>query len=275
MNQYDAAKQDLQEYLTQHTDSADANFLLGYVLFSEKDPSRSLAEYTAGAHFRYPSPEDLMAVAADYIMLKDYSDADKWLTEVTRAQPENQLAWYYLGRTRYYESKFEDAASAFVVCLRLNPHDVRAETNLGLSYEGLQKDNEAISAYHTAILWQENSSTKVSDPYLDLGSLLLRKGEVKQSIEYLAQAEQLAPRNPKLHEELGRAYDQMHEEKDAQVELEKAIGLAPDAAALHFLLGRIYREEGLKEDAQREFARTSQLMGQRSAGEVPNYEIPK
>ncbi len=44
----------LHEFLRTQPSSADAHFLLGYVLFREEKPRESLAEFTAGA--RDPPP---------------------------------------------------------------------------------------------------------------------------------------------------------------------------------------------------------------------------
>src|SRR4051812_545643 len=46
-------------YLEGNPDSADAHFLLGFVLFREKKARDSLAEFTAGAKFRRPGVEEL------------------------------------------------------------------------------------------------------------------------------------------------------------------------------------------------------------------------
>jgi tetratricopeptide (TPR) repeat protein len=53
-NHFTQAADGLRNYLKAHANSADAHFLLGYVLFREKKAVDSLAEFTAGAKFRRP-----------------------------------------------------------------------------------------------------------------------------------------------------------------------------------------------------------------------------
>jgi tetratricopeptide (TPR) repeat protein len=274
-HRYDAAEQKLQAYLALHPESADAHFLMGYALFSERKAAASLAEYTTGAKYRDPRPEDLMAVAADYVLLSDYSDADKWFTFVTEMQPQNEQALYYLGRTRYYEGHYNDAIALFNKCLELSPNEIRSETNLGLAYEGFLRYQEAAAAYNKAIAWDETQNQRDPQPYLNLGSLQRRQGNVDAAIPLLQKAVALGSTNPKAREELARAYEQRHQNAQAQSELEKAIQLSPNVASLHFLLGRIYKAEGLKEKAMREFATTSQLNGTRSSIDVPNFDLPQ
>lgn len=256
---YSDAAKTLRSYLSNHADSAEAHFLLGYVLYRENKPQDSLAEYTLGAHFRKPDANDLAAVAMDYILLRDYPDADKWLTRATAWSPDNALYWYYLGRTKYNENRFQEALDAFRKCLTLHPRDVRAEYNLGLSYVGLDRNDDAVSAYRTAITWQEYAAQQDPQPYLDLGMLLAQQGHAEEAIPDLQRAVELDTRNPRAHEELGRTYEQLHDLVTAASEIEKAILLAPNISALHFELGRIYQKEGLTARAKEEFARSAAL----------------
>src|SRR5256886_16087693 len=95
----------------------------------------SLAESTAGAKYSAPIAADLKVVAFDYVLLGDYLDADKWLTKMLEWTPDDAQGWYYLGRTKYSENRFAEAISAFEQCLKVDPKNVKAEDNLGLSYE--------------------------------------------------------------------------------------------------------------------------------------------
>jgi len=53
------AESAVRGYLEGHTDSADAHYLLGYILFKEQNPKASLEQYTEGARYREPSALDL------------------------------------------------------------------------------------------------------------------------------------------------------------------------------------------------------------------------
>jgi Flp pilus assembly protein TadD len=176
---YAGADHSLRDLLKQAPDSADAHFLLGFALLHEQKPTESLAEYTQGAKFREPSPEELLGVASAYILLKDDADAEHWLTIAAKRAPEKPLIWYLLGRTQYDENHGADAERSFLTCLRLDPHHLRAEYNLGLVYELLQRPDNAVAAYRTAIGWEEAAPpAKDMQPYLDLGILLRKQGKV-------------------------------------------------------------------------------------------------
>jgi Flp pilus assembly protein TadD len=302
------ADRTVRRYLESHPNSADAHFLLGHILFREiqsraaierqlqsqapnptgakkalsSDASdatgskaiqemakASLAEFTAGAKFRTPSAGDLKTVAFNYILLGDLADADKWLTKMLEWTPNDWEGWYHLGRTRYNENRFAEAISAFQQCLKLNPQNVQAEDNLGLSLAGLGRNDDAAVAYHQAVAWQAQSLTKDPGPYIDLGSLLIDQNRANDSIPFLLQAVEIAPAEWRAHELLAKAYTRTQQFPRAQTELERAIELSPQTANLHCMLAPIYRKQGLAEKANTEYVHCSALSSSASPSELP------
>lgn len=289
----------VRQDLAARPDSADAHFLLGFILFREiqsgaslehgsggarynaLDPTltnlasqsakASLAEYTAGAHYRNPGAADLKIVALDYVILGDFVDADKWLTRSLQWNPQDADGWYYLGRTKYSENRFEEAIHAFQRCLNVEPRNVKAQDNLGLSLEGLGEVDEAIAAYETAITWEQEGGVNSASsggpnagPYLDLGSLLLDQNRPQDALPHLQRAAEIAPREARAREKLGKAYSDLNRLPDAQRELEEAVKLSPQSARLHFMLGQVYRKQGMTEKAKAEMQLSGALDGTRS-----------
>jgi tetratricopeptide (TPR) repeat protein len=261
------AERVVRAYLAEHKNSADGHYLLGYVLFKEQRAKDSLAEYTEAARYRTPRPADLEVVASDYVLLKDYPDADKWYTKAVEWNPEDALGWYYLGRTKYNENRFDEAVAAFERCLKLQPKDVKAEDNLGLAYEGLNRTEEAMAAYRQAIEWQASETQKNAGPYLDLGSLLVETGKATEGLPHLRQALAISPGDFRVHRQLGKAYTRLNDLEKARAELEKAIELAPDNAPIHSMLAQVYRRLGLTEKAKLENERYAKLTSGNSSSE--------
>ncbi len=253
------AEAEARKEVAAQPNSADGHYLLGYILFRETKPRESLAEYTEAARHRQPQASDLRIVGADYVLLSDYGDADRWFTKATELDPENVLGWYYLGRAKYNENRFEEAISAFKRCLKLSPKHVRAADNLGLSLQGLGRNEDALAAFHDAIAWQADLPQKDPWPYIDLGSFLLEDNHPDQAIPHLQTAVALDPGLPKAHQQLGKAYLALKELSKAQPELEEAARLEPDSAPAHYILGQLYQKQGQAEKAKAEFARYAQL----------------
>ena len=287
----------VRQYLQTHPDSADGHFLLGHILFreiqsearletqlegvqvlgagaspakhGEENARASLAEFTAGAKFHDPSAADLKVVAFDYVLLGDYVDADKWLTKMLSWTPSDADGWYLLGRTKYNENRFAEAVDAFQRCLKLDPSNVKAEDNLGLSYAGLGRREEAAAAYQQAIDWQSGATLKDPGPYIDFGDLLLDENRNEEAVSYLLQAIGVAPRESRAHELLGKAYTRLEQLPRAQSELEKAIEISPKNANLHCMLAPIYRKQGFAGQAKIEFDRCAALAGSHSVPSTP------
>ncbi len=311
------AERRVRQYLGVHSDSANAHFLLGYILFreiqeqavigenfsaSESAPSEvnsspshhisvtiglndkgstseanyrdtkskaSLAEFTAGAKYHTPSAFDLKIVAFDYMLLDDYMDADKWLSKLLEWTPNDTEGWYYLGRTKYNENRFEEAVHAFQQTLKLEPNSVKAEDNLGLAFAGLGRVEDAALAYENAIAWQKKAATKNPGPYIDMGSLLLDENRPTDAISYLMQAIEISPRDFKAHELLGKAYSRLDQLPQAQNELERAIALAPQNPNLPCMLAPLYRKQGLMDKAKAQLDRCATMSGTHSSPETP------
>ena len=116
----------------------------------------------------------------------------------------------------------------------MHPKYVEAENNIGLSWQELNDAEKAKAAFQTAIEWQGTSPSD-AQPFLNLATLLLDENEADKAVSYLyPRAESIAANNPKVHEELGRAYLAQQSLPQAATEFEKAIALSPDISALAF-----------------------------------------
>jgi Flp pilus assembly protein TadD len=287
----------VRQFLAARPDSAEGHFLLGHILFREiqadataetqledvkvlqanpksgnfipEKARASLAEFTAGAKYHEPSAADLKVVALDYVLLGSYADADKWLTKMLEWTPTDPDGWYLLGRTKYNENRFAEAISAFQRSLKLDPRNVKTEDNLGLSYAGLARNEEAIAAYQQAMAWQSEASLKNPGPYINLASLLIDQNHFAEAVSHLLQAVEIAPRESRTHELLGKAYARLEQFPKAQTELEKAIELSPESSNLHCMIAPVYRKQGFAEKAKTEFDRCATLSGTHSTPETP------
>jgi tetratricopeptide (TPR) repeat protein len=260
-------------YIASHPASADAHFLLGYLLFRQEKARESLAEFTAGAAIRRPQAAEFKTIASDYVLLGDYTDADKWFTEVATETPNDAENWYLLGRTKYNEGRYEEGIGSFEHALALRPKDVESENNLGLCRRELTQLKEAKAAFETAIEWQGPTPTD-AQPFLNLGTLEADAGDWEQAIGHLAKAAALSSGNPKIHEQLGAAYQEHGDLSKAEEELAQAVTLAPNSSGAHFKLAGLYRKEGKRDLAKREFDICAKLNSTHSSSDTPNPYLP-
>jgi Flp pilus assembly protein TadD len=262
--QFEEAEKELRQVIAAGSPCPDAHFLLAYALLRQNRPKESLAEYTAAARLRTPTPEDLRNVALDYVLLKDYPDADHWIQRALLVNAHDSENWYVLGRIRYSTGDFPGAVKAFEHTLLLAPGSVKAENNLGLAYEGLNQVDKAVDAYRLAIAFGEKSGKPSEQPMINLAILLAHRSDLDAALALLERAVILAPEDASVREHLGHVYLERNELAEAQVQLEKAVAFSPQDARLHFLLGQVYRREGISDKANFEFSRSASLYGAHS-----------
>lgn len=258
---YHEAEITLRAYLVKDSDSAEGHSMLAYALLRENKPRESLEEYTRAASIERPSAEMLERVGQDYVLLGDWKDADRWTLRAVQMDPSNADAWYSLGRIRYTDQRFSDALSCFQRVLKLSPKSVKAENNLGLSYEALNQTDAAVSAYRQAISWQNEGppNQRSEQPLLNLGIVLVHRGVLNEAEPLLKEAASIAPKNPRILEQLGQLHMQKADYAAARQELQQACELDPKNSSLHFLLGQAYRHLGQQQQAKAEFALSAQL----------------
>jgi Tfp pilus assembly protein PilF len=262
---YTEAAAYLAKIMPAHEEDAEAHVMFAYALFREDKPADSLREYTRAAQLRKPSAEDLKWVALDYVLLKDYQDAGKWMSVSLAMNPNDEEAWYGMGRIAYTQNNFKRAKVSFEEALKLHPEDVLAEDNLGLTYEALYKLDDAIAAYRKAIEWQQSSMHPSEQPYLNLAIVLLNQNKVDEASALLEKASTIAPDDPSILTEIARISMKQNRLADAERELRQALRSKPNDGALHFQLGRVLQKENKLEEAKAEFAKTAALDGTHSS----------
>jgi tetratricopeptide (TPR) repeat protein len=259
LQDFAGAEQALNGYFLSHRDSSDARYMLGFVLNRQNRPADSLAAYTKAAALTRPTSDDLKIVGLDYVLLNDYPDAIKWLEKAVELDSTNEDGWYFLGRAYYSVARLGESWKAFQTVLNLDPHNVKAESNLGLIYESSSEPAKAIEAYHRAIAWQQDSLQPSEQPYVNLGNLLMEQSQTKEAMAPLEKAVAVAPNNAFCRLSLGVYYRKTGRLEDAQRELERATQLDPENAVAHYQLGRVYKDLHVLDRAQAEFDRTAEI----------------
>jgi hypothetical protein len=137
---------------------------------------------------------------------------------------------------------------------------VKSEDNLGLTLAALERNDEAIAAYRTAIAWQAGAEHPSEQPLLNLGILLLEHNQSPNQPPSRSGGRHRAT-DPKIHEQLGRAYL-------AQGSSTAALQAGGRARTRRFAAplsaGAGLPPPGTRRKAKAEFARTEALSGSKS-----------
>jgi len=254
----------LRASLERNPQSADTLYELALVLQQENKSRESLETYTRAARIQKPNVAQLRSVALDYVLLDDYDDAVRWLRVALGMEPNNADVLYSLGRCLYTKNLFPDAEKVYLRLLALDPANLKAEENLGLTYDAQNDSRKAEKALRTAVQWAQERGIKDPWPYLDLGISLLDQARTADAQPFLETAVELDPQSAWAHEKLGMALVANGDPARGIRELQLAVGLAPKDPKAHFELGHAYRAAGQLDKARAEFALSKSLYGEHS-----------
>lgn len=183
-----------------------------------------------------------VALLADF---KRYEDCVKTLKEYLKQSPDDEVAYYFLGKIHSVFQHREDAKKAFRKALDLRPNFSAATRSLGLQLELEGKLTEAMSVYQQAA---ENGLSD-EDLYQKLVNMALILEDYETALKYLKQYLVLRPdddssllRAGLIHFKLGN----LPEAKEIFENLLKQGNTAEDR--VRFYLGSVYEE--LKETAK-------------------------
>jgi tetratricopeptide (TPR) repeat protein len=254
----------LRASLQQNPQSADTLYELALVLREENKPRESLETYTRVAKIQKPNVAQLRSVALDYVLIDDYGDAVRWLRVALGMDPGNTEVLYSLARCLYTQNLFSDAEKVYLRLLALDPTNLKAEENLGLTYDAQNDPQKAEEALRTAAQWAKERDLKDPWPFLDLGILLLDQSREAEAQPFLERGVELNPKSAWAHEKLGMALVANGDSARGVRELQLAVELAPNDPKAHFELGRAYRAARQLDKARAEFEISKSLYGKHS-----------
>ncbi len=265
LERYGEAEQALRDYLAVHEHSADATYLLAYVLFRRGRPAQSLQTYTAAARLQRPTGDDLKIVGLDYVLLNDYPDAIRWLQRAAAEEPNEAEIFYHLGRAYYVQNNFDNAIAMFTRCLLLDGHYLKAKNNLGLALEGKNQLDKAENAYREAIQLGKDSGKETDQSYINLAQLLSHKNRLPEALQLVEKAEQVGGKSERAEELRGKILLLQNRLGEAEQAFRGALALDARNGSLHYQLGRVLRREGKEDEAKLQFEQTKTLLGTHSS----------
>ena len=172
----------------------------------------------------------------------------------TRVETRLQLAKVYLQIEAYTEAV--DEYRRIIALTEVHPvsENDRTEHNadiaavyygLGLAYTGLEKFEDAITAYQHAITYAPDWA----HTHAALASVYTNMHRYAEALDAYKVAVALDPNDEMIHHQLGNVYSKRGERSVAIQHQQRAIAIAPEFAAAHYQLGLLYAQERRWTDA--------------------------
>ena len=171
----------------------------------------------------------------------------KALVEAIQAQkkfPDDPQVQYLFAIASYYVAESPLTGLALRNLSEIDPQRPRVLLVQGLLYRKQGKSNEAMQTF------TEAAAKGVPDAHLLLGILHKENGDYEAAEREFREAETANPANGQVLLELGKLLLVRGNLKEAQPRLEKALAAMPDAPGVHYQLGLLYGRLGETEKAQ-------------------------
>jgi tetratricopeptide (TPR) repeat protein len=135
------------------------------------------------------------------------------------------------GKEFYRSDEDAQAADAFKQAVKLDPELPEAHFRLALSYEALNKQQEAEAEYKLAVEGYKKylaENSKDGEAYYELGQSYAGLGEFSQAIREYRQATKLRVDDPDIFYDLGTALTKMAQYDEAVAAFAKVLELDPE-----------------------------------------------
>jgi tetratricopeptide (TPR) repeat protein len=113
---------------------ADPELLLGEVFEAQQDHVQAINAYRRALELEGNNPDVMIALARAYLRAGRYSSAKELLADVIAMNPENSMAYQYLGFAQLRLKETIDAIKSYRQAVEIDENDWMARKGLGVAY---------------------------------------------------------------------------------------------------------------------------------------------
>src|ERR1041385_8422172 len=175
----------------------------------------------------------------------DWDEAIHQLNEVLKVEPQDAIAYYYIGEASRFKGDFSGAVAAYQLALGLNP-------NFGPAYVGVARTRLAMNpnANVTSFLDEAiRADPKFGEAYLERALVKLRDNDIEGALLDLGEANKYMPNSPLVYFELAQARIKEGDKNLALDAAKRSNELDVTNLPTYLLIGQIYAAAGNQEEA--------------------------
>lgn len=267
---YDQAEALLLEEVKLNPGSPELLRLLGGVRFMHHEYLGAAIAFKKAEALAPLDERSRFTLAMSYVVLGHRDWARPELQKLVQSAPRNALYRYWTARLDYDDNRYAAAIESLSQAVALDPRMVKAHDSLGLCYEALGRQDDALRSYQEAVRLNREASPVSPWPPLNLGLLLTRLDRLDEAEPLFRESVRIDPRFPRGHYQLGTALEKKGRAEEAVKELEEAARLDASYAEPHYALARLYRRNGNADKADRALERFLELKKQKKEEKIPS-----
>jgi len=232
--------------------------LLGLVVGAFRQTSHWRDSETLYGHMIRANPENYLAhynLGKVCVEKGKNAAAIHHFRETFRVLPGHVGARNNLGILLYDLGRIEEAAQCFADAARIKPDYFKTHFNLGVVLAEQNKADEAIAAFTTAVQLEPDEP----QAHFFLGNLFFAQGRIDQTIAHYRETIRIVPNHAKTHANLGVALARRGDLDAAVEHLSEALRLKPDHVNARYNLGNTYLQQGRLDEAAAELAKVLEL----------------
>ena len=222
---------------------------LGVIYMREREWQRALEELNTGERLAPQLAGIRLNIGLVHYRQGAYAEAIPAFASVVRDEPGSVQARHLLGLCYFFEERYADAAAAL--------EKLWASRNADLDYLYVLTIAAGKAGRHDLEIKASERLREVgknsAELHLFLGRALLGRGQDDPAFAELKHAEQLNPRLPFVHYNLGLVYKRQHDYARAKREFLADRDIEPDVAYNYDELGTVSAALDEAEEAQRYF----------------------
>ncbi|MFC1657926.1 tetratricopeptide repeat protein [Candidatus Omnitrophota bacterium] len=169
--------------------------------------------------------------------------------------PDSVRAHYNLGVIYEAINKEQEAVDLYKKAIEINPDYAKAYNNLGTIYNSMGKREEAVGLYKKAI----EINPDYAKAYNNLGTIYNSMGKREEAVGLYKKAIEINPRLPGVYYNLGVLYHSINKHEQAIASFKKAIEANSDYVEAYNNLGSTYSVIDKKEEAIATFRKAIEI----------------
>jgi tetratricopeptide (TPR) repeat protein len=189
------------------------------------------------------------------VQLAYWQNGRKLFAHALQASSGCYLAYAALGQTYEESGQKQLALNYYTEAVRLAPHFVDGQYNLGTLLLEMGQTDEAIKCLNLAV----TDRPSFARGHNNLGKALLAKGQLDAAIDHLRKAKELNPDWPEAHYNLGTALLTASKIDDAITELSETLRLDPSYGGAHMNIAVALIRQNKPAQALNHFAEAARL----------------
>ena len=231
---YPASRSEFEKVHQEVGEQPGLFYYLGRIDQEEHDYKRAIANLSKAAAAP-PFPDTFFYLGLAYLKDADEPNAEKWLKEAIRVNPNDSRALYQLATLYRKQGRTEEANETFG---RTREKKASSDKLTQLKVECGKELEQGLTEKARSLCEQLNDADD-AEKLTTLGILYGQHGFLEEGLVPLRRAAELSPRSPRMQYNLAYTYYQLGRFAEARSPLEEATHRWPDLFPIRSLYGNV------------------------------------